>query len=249
MHPSLHPSGVSLADAERRYKNAFATIMQAYRAMDPAPVDQVTPQQLHAGIEQFLIECRQLDDRHGQSRCAEPEEVSRLGEYGITLLMDLYMWARRLGLEDMESEFDVVVLAFADWTTRHAGELRTIEPIVDALANLANRTRDANTLERLTHLMTRVIRATAAPARGESGRSLPTRSWRLLHLNRGIVATRTHNAALMEQVFDELVQHIPGEAQQFFAEGMQQMDALKYPGHVREVMARYFDRWTRTRMH
>lgn len=249
MHPSLNPSGVSLADAERRYKNAFAAIMQAYKsAVPPPPSDQVTPQQLHAGIEQFLLECRQLDDRHGQSRCADPEEVTRLGDYGITLLMDLYMWARRLGLNDMESEFDVVVLAFADWTTRHAGELRTIEPIVDALANLANRTRDAGTLERLTHLMTRVIRATAAPARS-GAHSMPTRPWRLLHLNRGIVATRTHNAALMEEVFDELVQHIPGEAQQFFAEGMQQVDALKYPGHVREVMVRYFDRWTRTRMH
>jgi hypothetical protein len=248
MQSYANPSGVSLADAERRYKNAATAIMEAYNAIHPAPCDQVSPQQLHAGIEQFLTSCRQLDDMRGQSRRADPEEVSRLGDYGITLLMDLYMWARRLGLDDMEGEFDVVVIAFAEWTTRHAGELRTLEPIVDALANLANRTRDSGTLERLTHLMTRIIRSTAAPARS-GGQSLPTRSWRLLNLNRGIVATRTHNAELMEQVFDELVKHVPGEAQQFFAEGMQQMDALKYPGHVREVMARYFDRWTRARMH
>jgi hypothetical protein len=245
----MNPSGVSLADAERRYKNAFEAIRKAYEAIQPAPAAQVTPQQLHAGIEQFLVSGRQLDDVRGQSRRADPEEVSRLGEYGITLLTDLYMWARRLGLDDMEAEFDVVALAFADWTTRHAGELRTIEPIVDALANIANRTRDADTLERLTHLMTRVIHATAAPARAGIGQSASTRPWRLLNLNRGIVATRTHNAELMAEVFDELVQNLPGEAEQFFAEGMQQMDALKYPGHVRAVMERYFDRWTRVRMH
>jgi hypothetical protein len=249
MHPSLNSSGVSLADARRRYKDAVEVIIKAYDAIHPAPVDQVSPQQLHAGIEQFLTAGLQLDDISGHSRRADPEEVSRLGEYGITLLMDLYMWARRLGLDDMEADFDLVVLAFADWTTRHAGELRTIEPLVDALANLANDTRDADTLERLTHLMTKIIHATAAPARASVGQSSPTRPWCLLNLNRGIVATRTHNAALMEEVFDELVRNLPGEAQGFFAEGMQQMDALKYPGHVREVMARYFDRWTRARMH
>ncbi len=249
MHPSPSAPGSSLADAERRYKNAVETIIEAYEGINPAPRGQVTPQQLDAAIKQFLAASKRFDNLPQSSLSSEREEVSRLGDYGISLLMDLSMWAKRLGLDDIEPEFDLVVLSFADWTVDHAGELRTIEPLVDAFANLANRMREANTLEHLTHRMTRIIRATAPLARMGVGQTLPTHPWRLLNLNRGIVATRTHNAALMEQVFDELVSNLPDDARNFFAEGMQQMDAFKYPIHVRTVMAKYFDRWTRIRMH
>jgi hypothetical protein len=53
----------------------------------------------------------------------------------------------------------------------------------------------------------------------------------------------------MEEVFEELVSNLPDDAREFFAEGMQQMETLNYPIHVRAVMTKYFDRWTRARMH
>ncbi|MFL6622601.1 MAG: hypothetical protein ACJ8KA_08425 [Sulfurifustis sp.] len=240
---------VSLADAERRYKNAARAIMDSYEADRPARTDQVTPQQLDAAIEVFFRSGREIERQAAQNQVIDGTEVTRLGDYGITLLVDLSAWAQRLGLKAVEADFDTVLLAFADWTMRHAGELHTIEPLVDAAANLANRTRDATVLEHLTHLMARIIRATAQPARAGVGQVAATQPWRLLHLNRGIVATRTRNTALMEEAFDDLVRNVPGEARLFFAEGMQQMDALRYPVHVRAVMARYFDRWTRGRMH
>lgn len=247
-HPLNNKLAVSLADAERRYKNASAVIMAAYDALTPVARDQVTPHQLDAAVEQFLAAGKKIEATSTQTR-PDPDEVSRLGDYGISFLTDLSVWARRLNLNEIEPEFDYVVVAFADWTARHAGQLRTIEPLVDALANLANRTREPQPLEHLTHLMTRLIRATAPLARTGVGQSFPTRPWRLLHLNRGIVATRTKNTALMEEVFDELVSDVPGDAHEFFAEGMQQMDKFDYPAQVRTVMTRYFDRWTRARMH
>lgn len=249
MDPSIKGPAVSLADAERRYKNAVEAIIEAYRAITPPPVDQVTPQQLDAAIVQFLTASRELGDRDDENGPVNPEEISRLGDYGITLLMDLYMWARRLGLHDVEPDFDTIVLAFADWTARNSGELRTLEPLVDALANLANRTRDIDNLERLTHFTTRIVHAAAPLARTRQGQTAPNRPWRLLNLNWGIVATRTHNVVLMEKVFDELVCNLPSEAHDFFAEGMQQMEAVNYPFSVRALMTRYFDRWTRARMH
>lgn len=239
---------VSLADAERRYKDAAARIIEAYDRLEPQPADQVTPRQLNAAIELFLAAGKQLETLQNEGH-PDPAEATRLGDYGITLLTDLLMWAHRLHLHDVESEFDHVVLGFAEWTAGHAGELRTIEPLVDALANLANRTREPESLEDLTQLMTRVIRATAPSARAGVGQSFPTRPWRLLNLNCGIVATRTKNAELMEQVFDELVLNLPSDARDFFAEGMQQVGTHDYPSHVRDVMMRYFDRWTRARMH
>lgn len=243
------PPAVSLADAESRYKDAVEMILDAYDALQPPPVDQVTPRQLDAAIRRFLALSTRLEREKGERPRVEPEQISHEGEYGITLLMDLGSWARRLRLRDLESEFDAIALAFADWVVRHGGELRTIEPVVDALANLANDERDPRTLERLTHLTSRIIRSTATGAKTAVGQAYPNPPWRLLNLNHGIVATRTHNPALMEQVFDELVQNLPGEAPRFFAEGMQQMEKYDFPLSVRAVMARYFDRWTRPRMH
>ena len=49
---------------------------------------------------------------------------------------------------------------------------------------------------------------------------------------------------LMEQAFALLTRHLPEDAARFFTEGMQQMDALDYPEHVRAVMAKYHRRWT-----
>ncbi len=59
------------------------------------------------------------------------------------------------------------------------------------------------------------------------------RPWRLLHINRSIVATRTHDPEIMKKAFDELLTYLPHEADIFFAEGMKEMDALDYPAHVR----------------
>ena len=47
----------------------------------------------------------------------------------------------------------------------------------------------------------------------------------------------------MEEAFAALTDRLPEDAGRFFTEGMQQMDALDYPQHVREVMARYHRQW------
>jgi hypothetical protein len=51
----------------------------------------------------------------------------------------------------------------------------------------------------------------------------------------------------MEEAFAVLTRHLPEDAARFFTEGMQQMDALNYPSHVREVMEKYHRQWTLNR--
>jgi hypothetical protein len=247
--PSVYRVAVSLADATRRYKQAARVILNAYAERGPAASDSVTPGQLHAAIEKFLADSGRLEHAAGDAGWIDGPNVTELGDYGITLLMDLAAWAHELGLRDTDAEFDHVALAFAEWIARHGGEIRTLDPVVDALARLANRAHEKRDLESLIEQMTRIVHATATSARLNHGKRHPSEPWRLLHFNRGVVATRTHNPAIMQRVFDELAHDLPGEAPQFFAEGMQQLDKHSYPLAVHEVMTRYFDRWTRPRMH
>ena len=132
---------------------------------------------------------------------------------------------------------------------RHEGLIGILEPVVNLLAGLANRVHEPEELEPLALFMGRIIQASAEPIKQDLEKNNPSRPWRVLHINRGIVATRTHNPEIMVQVFDDLVRYLPEDAPTFFAEGMQQMEELNYPLPVRVIMGRYFDQWTRPRMH
>ena len=245
----MDPISESLAEASLRFKHAAGEILEAYEARRPASTDQVTPAQLAEAIEQFIVVAINLDKDQGETGPIYKDDVSQLGDYGITLLADLATWATQLGFEKLHQELETIALAVAEWVVRHEGELRTLEPIVNALANLANQTHDPQKLESLADFMGRILHACSDLIKQDLEKANPGRPWRVLHLNRGIVATRSHNPAVMESVFNELVQTLPEEAPQFFSEGMQQMEALNYPTHVRQVMGRYFDRWSRMTMH
>lgn len=239
----------SLAEAALRFKHAAGEIIDTYEARRPAETNQVTPGQLTEAVNQFLGIITRLDREEGEVGPIYKDDVTQLGDYGMTLLTDLAAWAGQLNLPVPRQDLEIVTLAAADWIVRHEGQIRTLEPVVNALANFANRMHDPASLEPLILFMGRVAQASASLIKQDLEKNNPGRPWRVLHLNRGIVATRTHNPALMEKVFDDLVQYLPEDAAAFFAEGMQQMEALNYPQPVRQVMGRYFDRWTRPRMH
>jgi len=252
INPDFSPTTESLAplsEAIRRFKSAAAKIRASYERRGPLASDQVTPLQLIEALEQFLAVVGNLDREEGETGPILKDDVNQLGDYGLTLLTDLATWARQLGLDDTYLELQKVGLAMADWIIRHEGRIRTPEAIVNALADMANRMTDTGLLEQMARFMGDVVDACDDFIKQDMEKTNSGRPWRLLHLNRGIVATRSHNPALMVEVFDELVQALPEEAPRFFEQGMQQMEALNYPAHVREVMARYHAAWTRRSMH
>jgi hypothetical protein len=51
----------------------------------------------------------------------------------------------------------------------------------------------------------------------------------------------------MEAAFALLTTNLPEDATRFFSEGMEQMDALDYPAHVRAVMEKYHSQWPANR--
>jgi hypothetical protein len=244
-----HTLSLGLADAVRRLHHASAEISSVYQARRPEHSAPVTPEQLAESLGQFLSTAQKLDSEEGKTGPIYRDDVSLLGDHGLTLLVALGNWVEQMGLNELREDLDAVALAGADWVMRHDGELRTLEPLVNALAAAANHAQQPPELEALENFMGRVLHACSNPLKQDLEKTNPGRPWRLLHLNRGIVATRAHNPELMEQVFDDLVRYLPEDAPEFFTEGMQQMAALDYPPHVRRVMSRYFDQWAHRTVH
>lgn len=238
-----------LDSAFARFKTTAQDLLANYDARKPEPTNQVTPPQLVEALNQLFAIITKLDREEGETGAIMRDDVTQLGDYGLSLLMDLATWANQLDLPAARAEIEKLALAVADWVVRHEGRLRTLEPVVNALAKVANTISDAAILERLADFMRRLSDAAADFIKQDLEKSNPGRPWRILQLNRGIVATRSHNPALMEATFDELLRYLPEDAQAFFSQGMQQMEALDYPPHVREVMERYYQAWAAHKMH
>ncbi len=240
---------VKLSEARVRHRQVSADIVTNYESRAPLATDQVTPSQLAEAIEQFFAVAIRIDREHGETGAVLNDDVSQIGDYGLQLLHDLANWAHQLALEDARHEIALVSLGAADWVIRHQGELRAPELVVDALANLANTTQDPDELKQIEQFMTAALKALTAVIQLDLEKTNPGRPWRVLHVNRAIVATRIQDPDTMIRVFDELERALPEEAPRFFAEGMAQMNKLDYPQHVRDVMEKYHDVWCGRTMH
>lgn len=175
---------------------------------------------------------------------ASGQDVSELGEYALELFDQALPWAQRLDLNDIYDVLQGFVIAMGCWIARRGGQIFSLEPLVDALARSANRTQEPEQLVPLYRAMGEIMDATATAIRQDLEKSNPGRPWRVLHLNRAIVATRSHQPDIMEEAFASLIRDLPEEAPRFFSQGMEQMELLNYPRHVRDVMDRYYRRWS-----
>jgi len=172
-----------------------------------------------------------------------PNDVSELGEYALEMFEQAGRWARHLQLPDVFERLQAFTISMALWVACHKGQLLTLEPVVDALAQAANSTGEPEDLLSLYQAMTDIMAATSPMIARDLETVNPGRPWRLLNLNRAIVATRTHRPEFMEEAFSALAAQLPDDAPGFFTQGMEQMELLNYPPQVREVMDRYYKKW------
>jgi len=194
-------------------------------------------------FDQLVDVMTRLDADAGKDT-ATPADSTEIGEYALRLCEGLAACAERLRLPEQRERMAALVVDVALWIAQHDGQIDTLEPVVDALAQLANTSRDPKLLEVLSAAIHRIVAAVSPVISQDLEKINPGRPWRVLLLNQSIVATRSHNTELMEQAFTTLTRRLPEDAGRFFTEGMQQMDALDYPEHVRTVMARYHRQWT-----
>jgi hypothetical protein len=209
------------------------------------------PRVLLQVLNELFADLHRLDEEVPQQASMEVQTRSTLkklrilGDRGIELLTRLAALAGSLHLPRRAHAIGELTLPLACWVARRGGELGHIGPVVDGAATLANRIDQPSELGRLYGLLTEVVDAVDLQVSQEKG---PSRPWRLLLLNRAIVATRSHRPELMEDAFEAIVEHLPEDAPIFFREGIEQMDALGYPHQVRTLMQRYYDQWCKQRV-
>lgn len=168
-------------------------------------------------------------------------EITDAGEQGLLLIDNLVYKLTTQGLELHRQEVEQVALVIANWVIKHGGELASIQSVVDALGNMANEVTDTISLLQLSTFMNQVAHACTNAIQSDLDNSDPSRPWLALSMNRGIVATRTHDLELMNAVFTDLIKAIPLEAPQFFKEGMAEMERLNYPQPVCDLMNEFYE--------
>ena len=214
-----------------------------FRQHNPA-AQAVLPSQekLRQDMQQFCLLLQQLESVHDK----DPEVISDMGEYGLYLLQKLSEIVEQLGLLQARQRLERHIISFGLWVCTNGGVLRELEPVVNAFAAEANRSRGGRDLERLCAAMLHSLHC-VDPLVVERQERLAAAPWRLLNLNAGIVATRTQNTELMRTAFEALIRNLPEEAPEFFSEGMEQLDLARYPEPVRELVEGYYHRFSKAR--
>ena len=182
---------------------------------------------------------------------ASAADLSTLSDRALLLLGEISEMADASGLPDIARELELLGLPLVLWQTRHGVRIRILEPVVNALAAQANRVREPGDLERLYGEMREITAATSPQVTDAPDSTASGHPWRLLLLNKAIVATRSHQPRLIEEAYDDLVARFPaGATAAFLEEAMGQMDAIGYPATVSEVVNRYYQQCaTAQRLH
>jgi len=175
-----------------------------------------------------------------------PDNFSELGDECIQYMEQL---AANVKPNNPDKARQVELLSFplALWLTQHGGELKTLTPVVNAIAYHSNQNSQVDVLERLYHMVDHILEG-ICPRALQADQGENAKAWRVLLLNHGIIATRTHNAILIEDAYQNLAEKIPEDAAHFFEQGMAQMVRINYPDHVKSIVQKYYTQWHQTKV-
>lgn len=176
------------------------------------------------------------------------DNISEFGNYGLQLFAGLEQWLDAAKIEN-KSTIQISILSLAVWIHDHSGILQQLENIVNALSQTANQTNEPEALIKLHKIAEKITNSTHEMIKADIDKSEPGRPWRILNLNHGIIATRTHNIDIMDSVFEQLLQRLPDDAANFFADGMKQMELIGYPDHVKHVMEQFYNLTNKPTLH
>ena len=212
-----------------------ASTTQSASATDLATLTQA--------LEQLMDVMARLESDIQSGSDSGSADITEIGDYALQLHEALSAAIRQRGLDGQQLPLASLAINIALWIARHGGQIETLEPVANALALVANSSREPAELRELCAVISNIIAAVSSVISQDLEKMNPGRPWRVLLLNHSIVATRSYDTELMEAAFTVLSSKLPEDATLFFSEGMEQMDALDYPPHVRRVMEKYHRQW------
>ncbi|MEJ2362316.1 MAG: hypothetical protein P8Z75_12975 [Gammaproteobacteria bacterium] len=228
-------------------EQALHKLVSAYESS--AQPEQVGPDALGKSLEEFFEILDTIEHQPHAQQNAEREDMQDLADHGLGLMNELNDWAIKLQCDEAQQIFTGLSIPMALWCARQHLPLTQLEPVVNALSRLANSTQDTRLLGQVSDAAEVIIDAVPPQIKHDLDKSNPGRPWRVLNLNHGIVATRTHDPKRMEAVFEQLIYRLPDDVSEFFREGMEQMDNIGYPDHVRSVMEKYYHLTNKPTLH
>lgn len=202
--------------------------------------EEPSPVLISKAMLQLLEVLEQNETETSAKNRLNSEEIDELGEYGLTLLQEMSAIAWDLGMNDSAEQIEDLTFPFAIWLSRHNVELRKIDPVVNSLTRKAGLISEPHLLKQLFSYINEIIDSLSPSISQDLEKTNPDRPWRILVINRAIIATRTHDTELMKIAFDMLTENLPEEASGFFEEIVEQMHISSYPQNVREVLQHYF---------
>jgi len=238
------PALASMDDARQYFQKLPAELSIYFDNAYQKAFDQIME-----ALEQFFDITSTVNQQASDDHVISSTEATEIGDHGFILLLKLVNLMEKLDLPHKRKEIEQISLIFARWVIHFNGQLKHIEPVVNAFAHSANSMNEKKSLLALVELMNMVVDASSNEIKHDLESSNIYRPWRLLHINRGIVATRTHDTDIMKKVFDEMILYLPQDAAGFFSEGMQEMDALDYPPNVRKIIEEYFLHQPKMKLH
>ena len=171
-------------------------------------------------------------------RSLTPEEISELGQHGLSLIQTLSEWALNLELSKETQQLRAVSVIVALWVARHGGRLSTLEIVVDTLAQIANKTSDQQVLKELSAVMGELINAVHSDIKKAACSQNAYEIWRVLNINRGIIAARTQDMNTIDSVFEQLSDTIPEQAAEFFEANFPSFTVLQNSTQAQRLLRR-----------
>lgn len=228
-------------------EHALQKLVSTYQTLPQE--EQIGPDTLGKSLEQFFAILDSIERQAQAQKEVEQEEMQGLADHGLVLMDELNDWAIKLQCDEAQQVFTGLCIPIALWCARQHMSLSQLEPVVNALSKMANSTQDTHLLGEISDAVDVIIGAIDPRIKHDLDKTNPGRPWRVLNLNHGIVATRSHDPKRMEAVFEQLLYRLPDDASDFFKEGMQQIDLIGYPPHVRTVMEKYYELTNKPTLH
>jgi len=236
------PTG-ELSDIRSAIETVLASCKQGRTTPAAQSTNDTDQPTLEQALEQLIDVMIRVESDLQSTRDTTRADITEIGKYALQLHEALSATIRQPYMSGQQLTLARLAIDIALWIARHNGRIETLEPVADGIALLANSSREPLELVMLGSLISELIASVSSVISQDLEKMNPGRPWRILLLNYGIVATRSHDTQRMEDAFGILTNRLPEDASRFFSEGMGQMEALDYPPHVRKVMEKYHSQW------